>query len=163
VSSGAQPHLSELDGRGLRIGIVAARWNDDIVGRLLAGAETALVACGVDARDVTVVRVAGAVELPLLCQALADREDIDAVIALGCVIRGDTGHYDVVVSMASQGIARVALDAAKPVIFGVLTTENHAQALDRAGGALGNNGAGAAAAAIDSVLALRRVRAVVSI
>lgn len=163
MSSGAQPHLGDLNGRGMRVGIVAARWNDDIVGRLLAGAEAALAEYGVDSRDVTVVRVAGAVELPLLCQALADRDDIDAVIALGCVIRGDTGHYDVVVSMASQGIARVALDAAKPVIFGVLTTETHAQALDRAGGPLGNNGAGAVAAAIDSVLALRRVRTHISI
>jgi 6,7-dimethyl-8-ribityllumazine synthase len=143
----------------MRIGIVAARWNDDVVSQLLAGAEAALAEMGVDAGDVQLARVPGAVELPVLCQAFADREDVDAVIALGCVIRGDTGHYDVVVAMAAEGIARVALDAAKPVIFGVLTTENREQALARAGGALGNNGAAAAATAVETVLALRAVRA----
>lgn len=158
MSTGAQPNLRGLDGRGMRFGVVAARWNDAIVSRLLAGAQAALAEHGVDARDIHVVRVPGAVELPVVCQALADREDIDAVIALGCVIRGDTGHYDVVVAMASQGIARVALDAAKPVIFGVLTTETIDQALARAGGALGNNGAAAATTAIDTVQALRWVR-----
>ena len=158
MSTGNQPSWSELDGRGLRIGIVAARWNGDIVTPLLAGAQSALAEMGVDERDVQVVRVPGAVELPVVCQAFADREDIDAVIALGCVIRGETGHYDVVVAMAAEGIARVALDAAKPVIFGVLTTENREQALARAGGALGNNAAAAAATAVETVLALRAVR-----
>jgi len=146
------------DGAGLRVGLVAARFNDLIVDRLLEGALGALRQHGVDDDDLVVVRVPGAVEVPLLAQALADRDDIDAVVALGCVIRGSTSHYDYVCSMVASGIARVTLDAAKPVIFGVLTTENLEQAFDRAGGKLGNKGAEAAAAAILTATALRAVR-----
>jgi len=146
------------DGAGLRVGLVAARFNDLIVDRLLEGALGALRQHGVDDDDIVVVRVPGAVEVPLLAQALADRDDIDAVVALGCVIRGSTSHYDYVCSMVASGIARVTLDAAKPVIFGVLTTENLEQAFDRAGGKLGNKGAEAAAAAILTATALRAVR-----
>jgi 6,7-dimethyl-8-ribityllumazine synthase len=146
------------DGAGLRFGLVAARFNDLIVDRLLEGALGALRQHGVDDDDLVVVRVPGAVEVPLLAQALADRDDIDAVVALGCVIRGSTGHYDFVCSMVASGITRVTLDAAKPVIFGVLTTENLEQAFDRAGGKLGNKGAEAAAAAILTATALRAVR-----
>lgn len=146
------------DGAGLRFGLVAARFNDLIVDRLLEGALGALRQHGVDDDDLVVVRVPGAVEVPLLAQALADRDDIDAVVALGCVIRGSTGHYDYVCSMVASGITRVTLDAAKPVIFGVLTTENLEQAFDRAGGKLGNKGAEAAAAAILTATALRAVR-----
>jgi 6,7-dimethyl-8-ribityllumazine synthase len=146
------------DGAGLRVGLVAARFNDLIVDRLLEGALGALRQHGVDDDDLVVVRVPGAVEVPLLAQALADRDDIDAVVALGCVIRGSTSHYDVVCSMVASGITRVTLDAAKPVIFGVLTTENLEQAFDRAGGKLGNKGAEAAAAAILTATALRAVR-----
>ncbi len=146
------------DGAGLRVGLVAARFNDLIVDRLLEGALGALRQHGVDDDDLVVVRVPGAVEVPLLAQALADRDDIDAVVALGCVIRGNTGHYDVVCSMVASGITRVTLDAAKPVIFGVLTTENLEQAFDRAGGKLGNKGAEAASAAILTATALRAVR-----
>jgi 6,7-dimethyl-8-ribityllumazine synthase len=146
------------DGAGLRVGLVAARFNDLIVDRLLEGALGALRQHGVDDDDLVVVRVPGAVEVPLLAQALADRDDIDAVVALGCVIRGSTSHYDYVCSMVASGITRVTLDAAKPVIFGVLTTENLEQAFDRAGGKLGNKGAEAAAAAILTATALRAVR-----
>jgi 6,7-dimethyl-8-ribityllumazine synthase len=147
------------DGAGLRVGLVAARFNDLIVDRLLEGALGALRQHGVDDDDLVVVRVPGAVEVPLLAQVLADRDDIDAVVALGCVIRGSTGHYDVVCSMVASGITRVTLDASKPVIFGVLTTENLEQAFDRAGGKLGNKGAEAAAAAILTTTALRAARA----
>lgn len=146
------------DGAGLRVGLVAARFNDLIVDRLLEGALGALRQHGVDDDDIVVVRVPGAVEVPLLAQVLADRDDIDAVVALGCVIRGSTSHYDVVCSMVASGITRVTLDASKPVIFGVLTTENLEQAFDRAGGKLGNKGAEAAAAAILTATALRAVR-----
>ena len=146
------------DGAGLRVGLVAARFNDLIVDRLLEGALGALRQHGVDDDDLVVVRVPGAVEVPLLAQALADRDDIDAVVALGCVIRGSTGHYDYVCSMVASGITRVTLDAAKPVIFGVLTTENLEQAFDRAGGKLGNKGAEAASAAVLTATALRAVR-----
>ena len=145
------------DGAGLRVGLVAARFNDLIVDRLLEGALGALRQHGVDDDDIVVVRVPGAVEVPLLAQVLADRDDIDAVVALGCVIRGSTSHY--VCSMVASGITRVTLDASKPVIFGVLTTENLEQAFDRAGGKLGNKGAEAAAAAILTTTALRAARA----
>ena len=147
------------DGTGLRVGLVAARFNDLIVDRLLEGAVGALQQHGVDGDDIVVVRVPGAVELPLLAQVLADRDDVDAVVALGCVIRGSTSHYDHVCSMVASGITRVTLDASKPVIFGVLTTENLEQAFDRAGGKLGNKGAEAAAAAILTATALRAARA----
>lgn len=147
-----------LDGTGLRFGVVAARFNDLIVDRLLEGALNALTAHGVAADDVVVVRTPGAVEIPLLAQALADRDDVDAVITLGCVIRGATGHYEYVCSMVANGVNRVALDASKPVIFGVLTTENLEQAFDRAGGKLGNKGGEAATAAIAAATALRAVR-----
>ncbi len=147
------------DGAGLRVGLVAARFNDLIVDRLLEGALGALRQHAVDDDDIVVVRVPGAVEVPLLAQVLADRDDIDAVVALGCVIRGSTSHYDYVCSMVASGITRVTLDASKPVIFGVLTTENLEQAFDRAGGKLGNKGAEAAAAAILTTTALRAARA----
>ena len=147
------------DGTGLRVALVAARFNDLIVDRLLDGALMALRSHGVRDEDLIAVRVPGAVELPLLAQALADRDDVDAVVALGCVIRGATSHYDYVCSMVASGIARVALDASKPVIFGVLTTETLEQAFDRAGGKLGNKGAEAAVAAVVTASALRDVRA----
>jgi len=147
------------DGTGMRVAIVAARFNDLIVDRLLDGALMALRSHGVRDDDLIAVRVPGAVELPLLAQALADRDDIDAVVALGCVIRGATSHYDYVCQMVTSGIARVGLEASKPVIFGVLTTENLEQAFDRAGGKLGNKGAEAALVAIQTASALRDVRA----
>jgi 6,7-dimethyl-8-ribityllumazine synthase len=147
------------DGAGLRVGLVAARFNDLIVDRLLDGALMALRSHGVADDDIVVVRVPGAVEVPLLAQALADRDDVDAVVALGCVIRGATSHYDYVCQMVASGITRVTLDASKPVIFGVLTTETLEQAFDRAGGKLGNKGAEAAVAAIQTASALRAVRA----
>lgn len=147
-----------LDGAGLRVGVVASRFNDLIVDRLLDGALASLAAHGVADDDVVVVRTPGAVEIPLLAQALADRDDIHAVVTLGCVIRGATGHYEYVCSMVASGVARVALDASKPVIFGVLTTENLEQAFDRAGGKLGNKGGEAATAAIAAASALRAVR-----
>jgi 6,7-dimethyl-8-ribityllumazine synthase len=146
------------DGAGLRIGLVAARFNDLIVDRLLEGARMALLSHGVADDDIVVVRVPGAVEVPLLAQALADRDAVDAVVALGCVIRGSTSHYDYVCQMVASGVNRVMLDTSKPVIFGVLTTETLEQAFDRAGGKLGNKGAEAAVAAIQSATALEAVR-----
>jgi 6,7-dimethyl-8-ribityllumazine synthase len=146
------------DGAGLRIGLVAARFNDLIVDRLLEGALMALRSHGVADDDVVVVRVPGSVEVPLLAQALADRDDVDAVVALGCVIRGSTSHYDYVCQMVASGVNRVMLDTSKPVIFGVLTTETLEQAFDRAGGKLGNKGAEAAVAAIQTATALEAVR-----
>lgn len=153
-----EPIQGRLRAEGMRVGVVAARFNDLIVDRLLSGALGTLLAHGVQEQDIHAVRVPGAVEIPLLAQALADREDIDGVLALGCVIRGATAHFDHVCSMVASGLNRVALDASKPVVFGVLTTDTLEQAFDRAGGKLGNKGAEAASALVETIDALRRVR-----
>ena len=138
-----------LRGDGLRVGIVVSRFNDTITRRLLDGALDALVRHGVGDDDITVAWVPGAVEIPIAIQAMADSGTHDALIALGAVIRGATSHYDAVVGMASSGVARVALDAGIPVIFGVLTTDTIEQALERSGTKAGNKGAEAAVAAIE--------------
>jgi len=118
-----------LDGAGLRIAVVAARFNSHITLRLLDGARRGLAACGVDAATVRVTWVPGAFEIPLAAQTLA--LDADAVICLGCVIRGETAHFEHVAGQAAAGIMRVGLDTGKPVVFGVLTTEDLDQALAR--------------------------------
>ena len=146
-------------GTGLRVGLVCGRFNDLITERLLAGALDTLERHGVADDDITVVWVPGSFEMPLTAKALAERDDIDAVITLGAVIRGATGHYDHVAGQAAAGIARAALDTGTPVIFGVLTTETLEQALDRAGAKVGNQGAESAATAIEMVHVLRAVRA----
>ena len=142
-------------GHGIRIGVVVSRFNDLVTDRLLAGAVDALRRAGVEDDDVIVASVPGAVELPLAAARLAARDDIDAVVTLGAVIRGATDHYDYVCSMVSSGIARIALDEDLPVTFGVLTTETTEQALERAGGKAGNKGAEAALAALEMVNLLR--------
>lgn len=146
-----------LNGAGLKVGIAAARFNDAIVDRLIAGAEDGLVRHGVSADDISVVRCPGSWELPLICQRLAESKTYDAIIALGCVIRGDTAHFDYVAGQSCSGIARVALDAGIPVIFGVLTTETVEQAMDRAGIKLGNKGYESAEAAIEMVNVLKAI------
>ena len=123
----------QLDGAGLGIGVVAARFNGYITDQMLKIALNRLTALGVADDDVVVVRTPGAFELPLVARRLADRGDIDAVIAIGAVIRGDTDHYDHIAYAASEGIARAGENTGKPVIFGVLTTENTEQAVARIG------------------------------
>ena len=118
-----------LDGTGLRVAIVAARFNSHVTLRLLDGARRGLAACGVAADDITVTWVPGAFEVPVAAQAIATRAD--AVICLGCVIRGETAHFEHVAGQAAAGILRVGLDTATPVMFGVLTTEDLDQALAR--------------------------------
>jgi 6,7-dimethyl-8-ribityllumazine synthase len=144
-------------GTGLRVGLVCGRFNDLITERLLAGALDTLERHGVADDDITVVWVPGSFEMPVTAKALAARDDIDAVITLGAVIRGATGHYDLVAGQAAAGIARAGLDTGIPVIFGVLTTETLEQALDRAGAKVGNKGAEAAATAIEMVHVLRAI------
>jgi 6,7-dimethyl-8-ribityllumazine synthase len=146
-----------LDGAGLRVGVVAGRFNDLITRRLLEGAIDCLRRHGVDDDDVTVAWVPGAVEIPVVARALALRADVDVVIALGCVIRGATSHYDHVCSMVAAGIASVARETGTPVIFGVLTTETIEQALERAGTKAGNKGFDAATAAIETARVLAAV------
>ena len=140
-----------------RFAVVAARFNAEVVDRLLDGALAGLKELGVAERDIDVVRVPGAFELPLLAQRLGESEKYLAVICLGAVIRGDTDHYDYVCRAATDGILRAGLDGDIPVIFGVLTCENDEQALDRAGGKEGNKGADAAAAAVEMVNLLRKL------
>jgi len=144
-----------LDGRGMRIAVVAGRFNDHVTKPLLEGALVALDECGVAPSDVAVHWVPGAFEVPLVARRLAGSGTVDAVVCLGAVIRGDTAHFDYVAGPCAYGVARAALDTGVPVIFGVLTTDNVDQALDRAGGCEGNKGAEAAATAVEMVALLR--------
>jgi 6,7-dimethyl-8-ribityllumazine synthase len=144
-----------LDGRGMRIAVVAGRFNDHVTKPLLEGALVKLEECGVAPDAVGVHWVPGAFEVPLVARRLAGSGTVDAVVCLGAVIRGETAHFDYVAGPCAYGVARAALDTGIPVIFGVLTTDNVDQALDRAGGCEGNKGAEAAATAIEMVALLR--------
>lgn len=149
-------------GAGRRIGIVVTQWNDAITRRLLRGASDALEAHGVAAEDVDVVWVPGAFEVPLAARTMAATGRYDAVVCLGCVIRGDTAHFEYVAGPAADGIMRAQLDTGVPVIFGVLTTEDRRQALVRSvvdGDVVGDNkGAEAVETALVTVAALEQVR-----
>ncbi|RFA35978.1 6,7-dimethyl-8-ribityllumazine synthase [Virgibacillus dokdonensis] len=138
-----------LVGTDLRIGIVVGRFNDFITGKLLEGAQNTLLRHGVNADDITVVWVPGAYEIPLVAKKLAMKEAYDAIITLGAVIRGATPHFDYVCNEVAKGISQASLQADKPVIFGVLTTETIEQAVERAGTKAGNKGSEAAVAAIE--------------
>src|SRR6476620_1586062 len=140
---------AQLIGTGLKVGIVVARFNEFIVNKLLDGALDGLKRHGVDEADVDVAWVPGAFELPLIAQKLVNTGKYDAVIGLGTVIRGATSHYDYVCNEAAKGMAKVSLDTGVPVIFGLLTTENIEQAIERAGTKAGNKGYEAAVSAIE--------------
>lgn len=131
-----------------RFGIVVAEWNNEVTEALLRGAYETLQKYGATENNIIVKTVAGSYELPLASQWLAQRIDIDAVIAIGCIIQGETRHFDFIAQAVANGIMDVNLKTGKPVIFGVLTTDNLAQALDRAGGKHGNKGDEAAITAI---------------
>ena len=141
--------------KGARFAIVASRFNHFVVDRLVEGAVDALVRHGADAKNVTVVRVPGAFELPLVVRRLAASKKVDAVIALGAVIRGDTPHFDYVAGEAAKGIGAAAAASDVPIAFGVLTTESIEQAVERAGTKQGNKGWDAAVSAIEMVSLLR--------
>jgi 6,7-dimethyl-8-ribityllumazine synthase len=128
-----------LDGTGLRVAIACARFNDHVTARLLDGARRGLAGCQVDPADVTEVWVPGAFELPLTAKAFAQSGEVDAVICLGCVIRGETAHFEHVAGQTAAGIQRAALDTGVPIVFGVLTTEDLDQALARSQDAGGEN------------------------
>ncbi|MEI9953722.1 MAG: 6,7-dimethyl-8-ribityllumazine synthase [Pseudomonadota bacterium] len=137
--------------QGTRFAIVAARFNSFIVERLVEGAIDALRRHGADPAKITIVRVPGAWEIPFACARLANSDKVDAVIALGAVIRGATPHFDHVSNEVSKGVAQVALSSGTPVAFGVLTTDTIEQAIERAGTKAGNKGFDAALAAIELV------------
>ena len=146
-----------LDATGLRFGIVAARFNDFIVDRLLSGAIDALVKHGANPAEIEVVRVPGAFEMPLALKKLAAGRRHDALIALGCVIRGATPHFDYVAGEASRGISQASLGYDIPVGFGLLTVDTIEQAVERAGTKAGNKGADAAISAIEMASVLRQL------
>ena len=143
-----------LDASGLHIGIVVSRFNESITEQLAKGAVQRLEKRGCE--EITVVKVPGAWELAIAAQSLAER--CDAIVALGAVVRGDTPHFEYVARSAAEGLNRVSLDEEVPIAFGVLTTDNLQQAMDRAGGVSGNKGSEAADAAIEMANLLRRLR-----
>jgi 6,7-dimethyl-8-ribityllumazine synthase len=147
-----------LDAKGMRFGIVVARYNRDVTEKLLAGTEQTLRDHGVTDDHVTVVWVPGAFEVPLIAKQIAHTRHVDAVICLGAVIRGETPHFEFVASESAAGIMRVALETDIPVVFGVLTTDDVQQAMDRTGGAVGHKGQESALAAIEMVTLLRLLR-----
>jgi 6,7-dimethyl-8-ribityllumazine synthase len=146
-----------LDGSKLKITIAVSRFNDLITKALLEGALGTLNRFGVKDENITVLWVPGAFELPLVAKHIAEAKKADAVITLGCVIRGATTHYDYVCSQAAAGANKISLDTGIPVIFGVLTTETLEQALDRAGGKVGNKGVDSAVAAIEMANLLKSI------
>jgi 6,7-dimethyl-8-ribityllumazine synthase len=132
----------------IKIAIVVSQFNHFISGRLLEGCLKSLKQHGLNEQNITIIEVPGAIEIPLACQQMIKYQKPDAVIGLGCVIRGETSHYDYVCDQVSQGCQQLALGTSTPVIFGVLTTENEAQALARVGGKHGHKGVEAAEAAL---------------
>jgi len=147
-----------LSGEGLSIAIVVARFNELVTRALLAGAQDGLARHGVDPEGVDVAWVPGSFEIPLTARKLAESGRYQAVICLGAVIRGETPHFDHVANQASSGIGRVALDTGVPVIFGVLTADTLEQAMERAGGKVGNKGYDAAVDAIEMANLMRGLR-----
>jgi 6,7-dimethyl-8-ribityllumazine synthase len=140
---------------GIRIGIVVARFNEFITSKLLGGAVDGLVRHGMNEEDIDVAWVPGAFEIPLIAKKMAKSGKYDAVIALGAVIRGSTSHYDYVCNEVSKGVAAASMESGVPVMFGVVTTENIEQAIERAGTKAGNKGYDCALGAIEMVNLIR--------
>ena len=148
----------KLVAEGIRVGVVAARFNEFLVSKLLSGCEDTLLRHGVRGEDIDVAWVPGAFEIPITAARMAKSGRYDAVIALGAVIRGSTSHYDYVCSEVSKGVAAAGLDSGVPVLFGVLTTDNLEQAIERAGTKAGNKGAECAQGAIEMVNLFRELK-----
>ena len=146
-----------LEGVGLRIGIVVARFNGVVTERLLEGARSALLGRGVREDDIMMARVPGSFELPLAAKGMVQARRPDAVVCLGAVVRGETPHFDYVAGEAARGIAQVSLETGVPVTFGVITANTMEQALARAGGRVGNKGYDAALAAIEMANLMRKM------
>ncbi len=147
----------QLDAKGLRFALIASRFNDFIVDRLISGAVDYLVRHGADRKDLQLVRIPGAFEMPLVAKKLAASGKYDAVICLGAVIRGSTPHFDYVAAEVSKGIASIMLETGVPMGFGVLTTDTLEQAVERAGSKAGNKGVEAAGAALEAVRVLEQL------
>jgi 6,7-dimethyl-8-ribityllumazine synthase len=157
------PEIRRLEGdlvaRDLRFAIVASRFNEFVVDRLVDGAVDALVRHGASEKNLELVRVPGAFDMPLAVRRLAQTRRYDAIVALGAVVRGQTSHFDIVAGENASGLSRVQLESGVPVGNGVLTTESMEQAIDRAGGKAGNKGAEAALAALEMANLLKRIDA----
>jgi len=147
----------KVDATGLKAALVASRFNDFIVSRLVSGAVDALVRHGAEEGDITVIRVPGAFEIPQVVSAAAGSGKYDVVIALGTVIRGSTPHFDYIAAEVAKGVAQTALGSRIPVSFGVLTTDTIEQAIERAGSKAGNKGAEAAMAAIEMANVFKQI------
>jgi 6,7-dimethyl-8-ribityllumazine synthase len=154
-----QPKMTEgeLLARDLKFALIVARFNDFVVEPMLRGALDALKRHGVSEKQIEIVRVPGAFDIPIVARKLALSRRYEALIALGAVIRGETPHFDYVAGECAAGIARIALESGVPIAFGVLTTDTVEQAVDRAGGKAGNKGADAALVAIEMANLLRRL------
>lgn len=157
--AGSSSTLPDLDGSGLRIAVIGARFNDHIVTKLRDGALRGLERLGVADSDITEAWVPGAFELPLAAKALAETGKVDAVVCLGTVIRGDTPHFDYVCAEAARGLQDAQLSTGVPVMFGVLTVNTEQQALDRSGPGIDNKGDEAAVGAVEMALLLKCLRA----
>ena len=155
--------MNKIEGKvvadGIKIGIVASRFNEFIVSKLVGGAVDGLVRHDVKDEDISVAWVPGAFEIPLAAKKMASSGKYDAVICLGTVIRGETSHYDYVCAEVSKGIAQVSLESGIPVMFGVITTENIEQAIERAGSKAGNKGSECAEGAIEMINLIREIEA----
>jgi 6,7-dimethyl-8-ribityllumazine synthase len=147
----------KLTGEGLKFALIASRFNDFIVSHLISGAIDYLLRHGVKDEDITLIRVPGAFEMPLIAKRIVKSKKFDAVICLGAVIRGATPHFDYVAAEVAKGIAHVALETETPVTFGVLTTDTIEQAIERAGSKAGNKGAEAAQAALETIQVIRQL------
>ncbi|MBO5487228.1 MAG: 6,7-dimethyl-8-ribityllumazine synthase [Eubacterium sp.] len=144
-------------GNDMKIGIVASRFNEFIVSKLIGGAEDALVRHGVDTDNVDLAWVPGAFEIPVIAQKMAQSGKYDAILCLGAVIKGSTSHYDYVCAEVSKGVATVGMNTGVPTLFGILTTDNIEQAIERAGTKAGNKGYDVACAAIEMVNLVKEI------
>ena len=147
-----------LKGQGLRVAVVVSRFNEAVTNCLLQGALDGLRTCGTEDDNVTVAWVPGSLELGIVAKAFAESGKYDAVVCLGAVIRGETGHYDVVATQSTAALSRIALETGVPVGMGVLTTDDTAQAMERSGGKVGNKGYDAAMTAVEVADLMRQVK-----
>ena len=147
----------KLDAKGLKVAVIASRFNDFITDRLIDGAVDCLVRHGAQEDQITVYRVPGSFELPLAAKKVVSAGNVDAVICLGALIRGQTPHFDFIASEVTKGIAQISLDSGVPVTFGVITADSLEQAVDRAGAKVGNKGFEAASGAIEMVNLIREL------
>ncbi len=147
----------QLDAKGLRIALVAGRFNEFVVEKLISGAVDYLLRHGMERDNITLYRVPGAFEIPMVAKRLAEQKDLDGIVCLGAVIRGATPHFDYVASEATKGMAQTSLETGIPIGFGLLTTESLEQAIERAGSKAGNKGVEAASAVLELIRVLEQV------